>query len=122
VNEDFHFPAVQVSEVIDAGDHDEVVSVSAPVCDFCFDLRVRWQYPCEPFYLDELEWGSADEWLACDTCSTYIEETRLRELKNRQVESWRIRIGEPSWGDIHNMGTIMLAFLANRCGEREGFG
>jgi hypothetical protein len=122
VTGDFHFPDVQVNELVDAGDHDEIVARSAPVCDFCFDLRVRWEYPCEPFYLEKLEWGSNDEWLACEICSRYIERTMLRDLVSRQVASWRLRTGEPSWEQITNMRLILLAFLANRCGERKGFG
>lgn len=119
---EFLFPVIQVIEVVDAGDHDEQVSRSEPVCDFCFDLRVRWLYPCETFYVDEMSWGSSGEWLACDVCSEYIEGTMLASLRDRQHESWRQRIGEPSQQNINGMRMITLGFLANRCGERQAFG
>lgn len=119
---DFRFPALQIIELVDTGDHDEQVAITAPVCDFCFDLRVRWQYPCEQFVLEGFDWGSADEWLACDICSTLIEAENWPDLLARSFASWALRLGTPSVQEVGGVTLLQRAFRTNRSGEREAFG
>lgn len=93
-----------------------------PACDFCLDVRTRWDYPCKEFVLDEIGFASSDGWLACERCAELIEKQLLPELTARAARSWIERMGALMPGQIDQMGQIQQGFFDHREGERVAYG
>lgn len=53
---------------------------STPVCDFCRQPSVAWDYPASDFIIPEVKWGSRGHWAACAKCADYIESDKLDDL------------------------------------------
>lgn len=107
---------------INEEDGDGYMDAVTPACDFCLDMRVRWDYPCGKFYLDEIEFGSSDGWLACDRCAELIEKGLLSDLTARSIRSWMKRIGPPFPDQLERTLMIHQGFLDHREGERIAYG
>jgi hypothetical protein len=118
----FEFLQLQVTEIVDKGDHDEMIAVTPPVCDFCLDKRVRWLYPCSEFFIEQIGWDSADEWLVCDHCAQLIESGNGSGLLERVLESARERDDPVDEERLCGFLLIQHAFFAHRQGAREAFG
>lgn len=113
-------PAHIVMSVQENGE--EYLDAVTPACDFCLDVRVRWDYPCDDFYIDEVEFGSSDGWLACDRCADLIERRLLPELTARSLRSWGNRIGELLPDQLDRTAMIHQGFFDHRTGERVAYG
>jgi hypothetical protein len=59
--------------------------VSTPVCDFCDAPSTIWRYPCSSFRIEELDWSSNGDWLACEECAALIEADHLYALAMRSL-------------------------------------
>lgn len=92
------------------------------MCDFCFDSRVRWEYPCPTFTIAEIHFGSEAEWLACDRCAEFIEAENWEELALRSIRSWETRIGEGGEWQTAMIRRIQAGFAEHHEGERTAFG
>lgn len=116
MDEEFVF-APHVTMTVQRGDeiHESALT---PACDFCLDTRSRWEYPCKRFVLDEIGFGSDDNWLACERCAEMIEKHDFGGLTARTVRSWNLRYGPASPDDIDKMGQIQHGFFDHRDGPR----
>lgn len=57
------------------------------ICDFCSGPEVWWwRYPCAPFRMRGSNYGSADDWAACDACHRLIEQDEWDEVADRMME------------------------------------
>lgn len=99
-------------------------------CDFCAWGDPIWSYPCKDFQTEGIEvvgtnvsMDSYKNWLACDDCSTLIEEENLHELASRSFVS---AVSEPSRLRPEQKTMLMnwvrnthIQFMRNRTGPRE---
>lgn len=115
-DEEFVFAPHEMSLSVEG--KDIVLSTVTPACDFCLDTRVVWEYPCARFVIEELQFGSDDNWLACERCAALIEEVDFERLAARSIRSWNLRHGEMSIGQEAGMRDIQWGFSVNRNGER----
>jgi len=115
-DEEFVFAPHETSLSVEG--KDIVLSAVTPACDFCLDTRVVWEYPCAKFIIPERQFGSDDNWLACERCAALIEEVDFEGLADRSIRSWNIRHGEMSIGQEEGMRDIQWGFSVNRNGER----
>lgn len=115
-DEDFVF-VPHATVTVHRGDETHEMALT-PACDFCLDARTRWEYPCKRFVLDEIGFGSDDNWLACGRCAELIERGDFGGLSARSVRSWALRYGEASRDDIDKMGQIQHGFFDHRNGSR----
>ena len=122
MSDEFVFDPVQVTVLVDKGDHAETHALSAPACDFCLDSRVRWQYDCGTYVLPEFGFGSEDGWVACDTCADMIEAGDQEGLARRSIRSWTLRGNPPLAVASASIRAIQAGFLKHRQGERRAFG
>lgn len=91
---EFEFLPVEVHEIAEGEDGRIYRSgLTPPVCDFCSDMRVRWDYDCEEFSIGD--WGSTGGFASCDRCSDFIERGDWDSLKARVLRSWRAKLGQP---------------------------
>lgn len=117
---EFQFYDLHATVLVEEGGNVYEEVLTPPVCDFCMDTRVRWEYACERFSIGSF--GSDGGWLACDRCSALIEAGQKRMLTERSLESWRVR-GNPAMKDAGKSLRIMqAAFFRHRQGERQAFG
>ena len=115
---EFVFAPVHATLITQEGDHDYEEALT-PACDFCLDTRIKWEYPCETFMLPEIDFGSADEWLACETCADRIEARDFGGLGARSVRSWQLRVGPMPAELLDAMGQIQQGFFDHRSGPRK---
>lgn len=117
---EFQFYDIHATMLVERGGRVYEEGITPPVCDFCMDTRVRWEYPCATFVHGSF--GSDDSWLTCDRCSALVEADERVMLCERSLESWRLRgmIVVPA------MRTELLAMQAGffelRRGPRVAFG
>jgi hypothetical protein len=124
MSSEFRFPKIVIHEVVTEGEKRFRNSVTSPLCDFCFDERVRWSYESEDFILDlhRGAWASHDGWAACDQCSEYIEKLLWNDLIARVLRSWK-ELGTPIKQDaIEDAGAIVFGFSDLYTPGREAFG
>lgn len=95
-----------------------VASTTTPACDFCLDTRVVWEYPCEEFVLTEIQFGSRDNWLACERCASYIEGGLLAALTLRSMRSWIKRYSTITKEQLDGISQIQQGFFEHRTGPR----
>lgn len=129
VNEDFVFPDTHVTRDVEENGTLYREAVTPPICDFCFDKRVRWSYSCATFVVElgtmvgtDATWGSTGGWAACDACSAYIEAGDEAGLIRRAALSKVEAHGRPKRIAFIEAALICRGFLAHRDGEREAFG
>lgn len=115
---EFVFAPVHATRITHEGDHDYEEALT-PACDFCLDTRVKWEYPCATFWINEIDFGSADEWLACEACSERIEAGDFGGLSARSARSWQQRMGPMSAELLDAMGAIQHGFFDHRTGPRK---
>jgi len=119
---EFQFYDLHATMMVAEGGRILEQGITPPVCDFCMDTRVRWDYPCEDFVIDSLEYGSVEGWAACDRCSALVEADERGLLAERSLESWRLR-GMPAHDELSKgVREMQAGFFANRVGERVAFG
>jgi hypothetical protein len=119
---EFEFNDLHVMEIVEEEGKTYQQALTPPVCDFCMDRRVKWEYDCGTFVLVDGEFGSDDGWLACDRCSTLIEADKRLMLAERSLESWRVR-GMPAVASIlEGIRGMQAGFFEHRQGERQAFG
>lgn len=116
---EFVFAPTHVTVLVDGEDGETYEESLTPACDFCLDTRVVWDYPCERFSIEELDFGSDGEWCACERCSEYIEQGFLPLLTLRTVRSSSFRGVQHDWRDIENYGRIQQGFFDHRTGGRK---
>lgn len=119
---EFQFLDVMMTEYVEEEGRIYGQAVTPPVCDFCMDCRVKWEYDCGTFVLVDGQFGSDDGWLACDRCSALIEADKRLMLAERSLESWRVR-GMPAVASIlAGIQGMQAGFFEHRKGERVAFG
>lgn len=119
---EFVYHPINISVVTHQGEDTITEQITSPVCDFCFDSRVRWEYPCPTFTIPEIHFGSENEWLACDRCSAMIEAENWEELASRSIRSWETRIGRGGEWQSSMIRRIQAGFAEHHDGERTAFG
>lgn len=127
---EFEFPKVHVRELVKGEDADYLEPRTPPVCDFCFDRRVRWEYDCEDFDVPQLSyqdvpgsiWGSTGEWAACDFCSGCIETKAWSNLIARVLRGWGVLGKEITPEVIEDCGRIVFGFVDHYKPGRRAFG
>jgi hypothetical protein len=121
---EFVYTPVHVTMVEPKGGEGDTLEtvLSSPVCDFCFDARLRWEYDCETFTVDEIGFGSENGWLSCDRCSDLIEAENWEALHDRSIRSWIIRMGGIEEWHVKSIKMIQRGFIEHRVGERTAFG
>lgn len=120
---EFEFPPVHVTEVVDVGDHREERAVTPEVCDFCFDVRVAWDYNCADFDIPHLNFGSMGGWATCGHCAYLIEGDEWQKLLERTCRSWEMRFSYLPSAQVIALQEIQEAFQSNYTGRqphREG--
>ena len=115
--DEFVFAPIHETHVEERGEELHLATVT-PACDFCLDMRVVWEYPCERFVIEEIQFGSDDNWLACERCAEYIEQGFLPALRLRSLRSWIKRNGMPDREQIDGVGLIQQGFFDHCNGER----
>jgi hypothetical protein len=119
---EFVYHPVTVSMVTRQGEDTLTENISAPVCDFCFDSRLRWEYDCETFTIPEINFGSENGWLSCDRCSDLIEEQNWEALSDRSIRSWINRMGDLDAWHARMITTIQKGFSEHYTPGRKAFG
>lgn len=115
---EFVFSPVHVTRVFRGEDGSDYEEALTPACDFCLDTRIVWEYPCEQFIIDEIDFGSDGEWAACEQCSELIEKRLLPLLTLRTVRSSIARGENVDHTDIDNYGRIQQGFFDHVTGSR----
>lgn len=120
-DQEFVFAPIHATYVVNEGaeTYEEALT---PACDFCLDSRLMWEYPCETFLIEEIDFGSDGEWLACERCSDRIEARDFGGLTARTLKSWTLRIGAPQPGMVDAIGQIQQGFFDHRIGPRTPYG
>ncbi len=94
---------------------------AVPVCDFCSQTPVTWQYPSEPAIVQDrnVAFESADDlWAACDTCHDLIEADKRLALFDRAVGSFGNRYGSADGVDVNALlASLHSEFWAGRNGR-----
>lgn len=119
---EFVYHPVNISMTTQQGEDTLTEQITAPVCDFCFDSRLRWEYPCETFTIPDIHFGSENGWLACDRCSTLIEADDWEALASRSIRSWENRMGGSDEWQESMIRRIQKGFAEHHEGERIAFG
>jgi hypothetical protein len=122
MSEEFHFPQLHITKITPGEEEDYEEAVTPYVCDFCFDKRVRWEYPCERFWLAHLDWGSDGPFMACEQCAELIEQGYLPNLSARVMRSWTAMGVQLEMDLADAVGQMLQAFFDHRAGQREAFG
>lgn len=117
---EFSFYDIRVIQVVEEEGRLYEEGLTPPVCDFCEDTRVRWEYDCGEFVLEELGRGSDSGWLACDRCAALIEALEIDALVERSLKSWSVRMGT-EFSDRVGLRQFQAGFFAHR-GDRRAFG
>lgn len=118
---EFEFRPVEVHEIVEEDGVTYRNAVTPPVCDFCSDKRVRWEYDCEDFTI--ADWGSSGQFAACDACSALIEAADWDALKTRVMRSWRVKSGQPLDNQQrYDACRIVNGFVHHYSVGRRGFG
>ena len=120
-DQEFSFAPVHATYLVQHGD-DTYEEALTPACDFCLDTRIRWEYPCKTFFIEEIDFGSEGEWLACDRCSERIESGDFGGLAARSLKSWTMRMGAPQPEFVDAVGQIQQGFFDHRIGPRTPYG
>lgn len=117
---EFEFGPVHLTKTVEEDGMLFEEAVTPPVCDFCLDRRVRWEYPCRRFVVGLF--GSDGPWLACDRCAALIEVGEDQLLAERSHTSWVLR-GQPVVaGLIDDLRLMQGGFREHRVGARRAFG
>lgn len=86
-------------------------------CDFCrVTVEPAWIYPCDDFTMDiigTVEHVSTGAWLACESCSAFIEAGDWGALARQTIASPEIR---------ERVARLHQGFNQHRRGERVRFG
>lgn len=116
---EFVFAPIHVTELTEQDD-EVVMETPTPVCDFCFDARTRWEYPCWTFTLDTtpLPFGSQGNWLACEACARMIDADDYNGLSSRSRESWLLRYGSLDKTAADSIERIQRGFYDHRNGTK----
>lgn len=86
-------------------EHEQIASF--PCCDFCGAEADRyWRFACPPFVIEELGYGSADDWAACDDCRPLVEAQAEESL----IERWLLL----NHGDFPELPEVVAAALIRR--------
>lgn len=97
-------------------------ALSSPVCDFCFDARVRWEYACATFEIPQINFGSENGWVSCDRCADLIDVENWEDLADRSIRSWINRMGGIEKWHAQSIRMIQQGFVEHRIGGRTAFG
>lgn len=125
---EFLFRDIRIHKYVQMSNQIYEEALTPPVCDFCLDARVRWDYKTEPFVLDRQ--GFDGDWAACDACSEAIERDDLGVLLDRAVRGSAAYhgLGDPRAGGewvfelVGRTGQVARAFFAHKRGGRRAFG
>jgi len=67
-------------------------------CDFCSDPQPAWIYPAESFTVNKVNWGSEDDWAACEECSQLIEDGKHETVvKERMLATAAVGVNGALW-------------------------
>lgn len=121
---DFVYPRFHITRTVRREDGNlEEEAVTPPVCDCCFDRRVRWEVDCEEFTLEgDIEFGSTGEWGLCDVCADLTQKRLPLALSHRIAASWAITRGERKKGDLVHAMLLVDAFFAHITSDVRPFG
>jgi len=124
MSDEFQFPAFHATEIAEGEDGELYESaLTPPVCDFCFDVRVTWDYETDKFYMDEIEFASDCGWAVCEPCARLVEARLLPELTARMLRSWKALKGrEASTDELDRAGLIVQGFFDHLRPGRVPFG
>lgn len=122
MSDEFQFPKVHITEVYEEGGSLYEKAKTSPVCDFCFDTRVMWDYATERFFIDEIGFGSDEGWALCDVCADLVERGIGAELCARVLRSWAALGRKIDGRAIDEVGMIVQGFFDHRRPGRVAFG
>lgn len=90
-------------------------------CDFCFAADPTWRYPCKSFDVKGTHnYGSYEDWTACDKCHDVIEAGDRDKLVQRAMKGPSARKMKGSAAAVvlrHSLHGLYRDFFANRIGE-----
>lgn len=121
-DDEFVFRPVEVHELTREDERDVISSLTPPVCDFCTDARVRWDYDCADFELTEFEWGSLNGFTACERCSELIEAEDWHRLAVRVALAYARSGNETTDDYLRFVAAMIKAFRKNYVPGRKAFG
>lgn len=120
--DEFQFPNIHVTRLVDEGGETFEEALSSPVCDFCMDKRARWDYDCATFSLPEIGFGSDEGFSSCDACADLVDKRAWNDLTVRVLHSWKalgVPIGEQQ---REQASSIVFAFADHYTPGRHPFG
>lgn len=90
-------------------------------CDFCFATEPEWRYPCKSFDIPGThEYGSYEDWAACDACHDVIEANDRAALVERAMQGPSARKMKNNTVSVilrQSLHALYKEFFANRNGE-----
>lgn len=88
------------------------------VCDFCSEPYPRYSHVCKTFTVDGLpgatEYGSIEDWAACEACHELIQQQAWSALAMRSVQHAPPELRELVQNSVRSLHD---GFRANRTGE-----
>ena len=122
MSSNFRFPRVHITEKVVEGGTLYEQAVTAPVCDFCFDERVTWDYETDEYEVPEINFASAEGWAVCNTCAELVEARMRMSLVRRIMQSWRALGRNVTSQDAGAISLLVLSFFDHLRPGRKAFG
>jgi hypothetical protein len=86
-------------------------------CDFCAGSPIAWEFPVKEFSLDEYQYTSLENWLACEACAAFVMNEDFEALVGYSVLRRRdLGLEELTQEEREFVRKLHLGFAINRTG------